>query len=277
VSAAATKKDLRALEKALGLEDGVLGSTNGEYAALRRREKEFESTVAERNTTHTKNQQQLINVFGPTVNLIEQAKTGNLMSYARTIEVTTGISIQAFVEHWAKNVHQMNPQALEMQRRLARYETPDGQPRQLPAAQEPAPAPAQGAPVTAEAATTKANTYITTEAKDHPALKLKGGLDEVRQVWLQSFDKATKTFKLTPQKAGDAVIAQRRQAHEQEQWILAGKQPPPARRRTTTIARTGASETQPRTQVKLTREQLIEKGAADMRRAKAADAARARR
>lgn len=259
VSAAATKKDLRALEKALGLEEGVLGATNGEYAALRRRQGEVEKG----ETALEGSKQQLIRVFGPVVNLVQSAKGGDLMAYARAVEVSTGIPIQVFVEHWAKNVHRIDPSRLP----------PLLQQPQQPAAVEPAPA----AVVTPEAATAKANTYISGELKDHPALKLKGGLDDVRAVWLKGFDQATRTFKVTPQKAAEQVIADRRAAHEQEQWILTGRKPTakPAPR-TKTIARTGASESQPREQRKLSREELIERGAAEMRRAKVVDAQRRR-
>jgi hypothetical protein len=259
VSAAATKKDLRALEKALGLDEGVLGATNGEYAALRRRQGEVEKG----ETALEGNKQQLIRVFGPVVNLVQQAKGGDLMAYARSIEVSTGIPIQVFVEHWAKNIHRLDTSRLP----------PLLQQPQQPAQLEQQPAPA----VTPEAATVKANTYLSGELKDHPALKLKGGLDDVRAAWLRGFDKATKTFKVSPQKAAEQVIADRRTAHEQEQWILTGKKPTAKTTpRTKTLSRTGASESQPREQRQLSREELIERGAAEMRRAKVVDASRRR-
>lgn len=262
VNAAATKKDLRAVERLLGLTEGVLGATNGEYAALRRRQGE----VATGEATLVQNKQQLINTFGPVADLLQKAKGGSIQAYARSIEASTGLPIQVFIEHYARNVQQVDPRTLELQQRLARYEPVDG----APAPQAPAAAPA-----TVATATAKANTYITAELKEHPVLKLRGGLDDVRAKWAASFDGATKTFKLTPAKAAEAVIAERRIAREQEQWILSGKTPPPAqKRRTTTIARAGSSESQPRPERKLSREELIERGAADMRRAKAADAAR---
>lgn len=259
VGEAAKKKDLRAVEKLLGLDEGVLGATNGEYAALRRRQKEVEEA-------HEKNNSILIQKFGPTSDLLTHASQGDLIAYGRTIEQTTGVPIQVFIEHWVKNIHKLTPQQLHQSRQLVAA-------AQQPQVTQTPPDKALPAPAAAEAATAKANTYLTTEAKDHPAFKLRGGLDEVRAAWLASYDKASRSFKLSPQKAADKVVADRRAAHEQEQWVLSGKTPPP-KQRTRTINRTGASETNVRDTAPKSRAQLIEEGADNMRRQKQADAAR---
>lgn len=264
LNALAKKRDLRAVEKALGLEEGVLGATNGEYAALRRRSDEVAAREKVVQDTHDANQGTLIRKFGPTVELLDLAAKGNVQAYALAIERTTGVSIGEFVKHYAANVPQIHPRVLELERENAR----------LRASGEPAP-PAPAAAPTVQTAVQKADTYIAAEAKDHPALKLKGGPEEVRAVWLKSFDKASKAFKLTPLQAAAKVVETRRQVAEQESWLLAGKEPPKAPR-TRAISRTGASETQPR-KTNLTRDQLIERGAAEIRRQKMVDAARSRR
>lgn len=261
VNALAKKKDLRAVEKLLGLEEGVLGATNGEYAALRRRQTEVE-TAAKRNAEqHDSNQATLIAKFGPTVDLIQLASKGDLAAYAATIERTTGIRIAAFVDHWSKNMPRLDPRVLHLEQENARLrgQTAPTAPQDTP----PAPA-ADKAAVLA-----KVTAYVTQEAKDHPALKLKGGLAEVQEKYLGSWDKTSKSFKLTPQQAAAAVVEDRRRAREQESWILSGKTPP-KKPVTRAISRTGAAETQHRPQT-LTREQAIEKHAAIIRRQKAAD------
>jgi hypothetical protein len=267
VTAAATKKDLRGVEKLLGLPEGILGATNADYAAYRRRCDEVTAREKTVEQTHEANNTKLITKFGPVVDLLGAAGKGNLLAYARTIEVTTGVPIAVFVEHWAKNVRQLPPETLELQRRLSRYESPDGKPLALPEGkQEPA---AVATPAVAQA---KADAYIAEEAKAHPALKLKDGLKDVRAKWLGSFDPKSKSWKLTPQQAADAVVEDRRKQHEQDQWILSGRTPP-VRKRTNTINRTGASETQPRKE-NISREELILRGAENIRRQKAADARR---
>lgn len=260
LTALAKKKDLRAIEKQLGLEDGILGATNGEYAALRNRQREVEAREKAEAATHEQNNRTLISKFGPTVELIDLAAKGNVRAYALALERTTGVTIAEFVKHYAANVQQMDPRVLELERENARL-------RQSTAPNTPQ--DSKAAPASAETALAKANTYIGEEVKTHAALKLKGGLDEVRTKWLASFDKRTQAFKLTPQAAADAVVDDRRKLREQESWLLAGKRPPPPPR-TRALSRTGASETQPRAQ-NLTREQLIERGANEYRRQKAAD------
>lgn len=270
LNALAKKKDLRAIEKQLGLEPGVLGATNADYAAYRRRVDEVETRAKTVETTHESNNQTLINKFGPTVDLLTHAQKGNLQAYAMTIERTTGISIQAFVNHWAKNIQQLDPRTLQLEQENARLRAQGQIVTQDGRVEQPAAAP------TKEAATTKATAYVTAEAKDHAALKLKGGVDEVRKVWLASFVKATKSFALTPVQAADKVLETRRKERESESWILSG-QTKPTPPRTRAISRTGSSETQVRAKTPLTRDQLIERGAEQMRRQKAADARANRR
>lgn len=255
-----SKADLRALEKKLGLKEGILGVKNGDYAAYRRRCEAVEARAGEVETTHQNNQATLIQKFGPAVDLIQHAQRGNLQAYALTIQRTTGISIEAFIAHFAKNVQQLSPRelALEQENTRLRLSTPPSTP------QDTAPAA-----VPAEAAVKKANDYLTAEAAGHAALKLKGGLDEVRAKWLASYDKASGSFKLAPKAAADAVVEDRRKLREQEAWVLSGKTPPKVAT-TRAIPRLGSSQTQPRTQNK-TREQLIEEGARAMRAGKAAE------
>lgn len=261
LEALAKKKDRRGIEKLIGLPEGTLGVGDHDYAAYRRRLGEIESREQAVQATHEKNNQTLIAKFGGAVEAIERAQKGDLLAYARSIELTTGIRIATFIEHYAKNVQQLDPRILQLEQENARLRaqgqivTQDGQ------IEKPAPA------AVAETARKKADTYIATEAKEHPALKLRGGPDEVRAKWLASFDKASQSFKLTPKQAADAVVEDRRKAREQEAWILSGKTPP-AKPRTRTVSRTGASESQPRKQ-NLTREQLIERAANDWRRIKA--------
>lgn len=273
VSAAATKKDLRAVEKLLGLDEGVLGATNADYAAYRRRCEAADDRDKALDQKQIQNNDILIRKYGPVADLVTHASKGDLIAYGRTIEQTTGVPIQVFIEHWVKNVRQLPQETLQLQRRLAQYETPDGRPlvTQTPADK------ALPAPVDKTAAETKANTYLTTEAANHPAFKLKGGIDEVRAAWLKSYDKASKAFKLTPKAAADQVVAARKAAYEQEQWVLSGRTPP-AKPRTRTLSRTGASEAggAPRGPAK-TRDQLIQEGAENIRRQKQADAVRSRR
>jgi hypothetical protein len=261
LAALAKKRDLRGIEKLIGLEEGALGATNGEYAALRRRQGEVETRAAEVEQKHEANNQTLIKKFGPVVDLVQHAQGGNLRAYVELIQRTTGVPIALFVQHWSKNMVQVDPQVLELQRKLAKYEGES--------APAPAPAPTTQTP---EAAIQKADAYIAEEAKDHPALKLKDGAKEAREKWLAGFDRKTKSFKLSPKAACDAVVAERKAQREQESWLLSGKTPP-KRPTTKAISRTGASETQVRKQ-NLSREELIERGAAMVRRAKAADAAR---
>lgn len=261
LEALAKKRDRRGIERLLGLKEGALGVGDHDYAAYRRRMDEVEAQATTNAETHERNNQTLIQKFGPAVDAIQLAQKGNLIGFARAIELTTGIRIATFVEHWAKNVQQLDPRILQLEQENAQLRargqivTQDGQ------VEKPA-------PVTAEAARTKANTRIQAEAKDHPALKLRGGLDDVRAKWLGSFDKATQAFRLTPKQAADAVLTERRSAHEQEQWVLSGKKPP-KQPVTRTVPRQGASETQPRKST-LTREQIIEQHASLMRRGKLA-------
>lgn len=272
IKAAAAQKDpgarCRALEKALGLETGTLGATNSEYAALRRRDDRIAEREREVETVHTANQQKLIDKFGPACDLITHAGKGDLIAYGRTIEVTTGLPIAKFIELWTANVRRVDPQVLEMQRKLAQYEAQNRPTNNASDGATPAAAP----PADKTAAVAKADAYIAQEAKEHPALRLRDGAADVRKAWLASFDKSSNAFRLTPKQAADQVVSERRRAHEQEQWILSGKKPPP-KPRTRTVNRTGAAESQPRKE-NLSREQLIERGALEIRRQKAIDAQR---
>lgn len=274
VSAAATKKDLRAVEKLLGLDEGVLGATNADYAAYRRRCEAADDRDKALDAKQIQNNDILIRKYGPVADLVTHASKGDLIAYGRTIEQTTGVPIQVFIEHWVKNVRQLPQETLQLQRRLAQYETPDGRPIVTQTPPDKALPDLAGGRAAAE---TKANTYLTTEAANHPAFKLKGGIDEVRAAWLKSYDKASKAFKLTPKAAADQVVAARKAAYEQEQWVLSGRTPP-AKPRTRTLSRTSASEAggappAPRK----SREELIEEGAANMRRQRQADEVRSRR
>jgi hypothetical protein len=260
LAALAKKKDRRGIEKLIGLPEGALGVGDHEYAAYRRRVDEVEAREATVQATHERNNQTLIAKFGGAVEAIERAQKGDLLAYARSIELTTGIRIATFIEHYAKNVQALDPRILQLEQENARLRnagqmvTQDGQLE-------------KAAPATPEAARKKAETYVAQEAADHPALKLRDGLKDVRDKWLGSFDKATKGFKLTPKQAADAVVEDRRKAREQEDWVLSGKKPP-TKPRTRTVTRQGASETQPRKQ-NLTREQLIDRAANEWRRQKA--------
>lgn len=257
------KKDLRALEKKLGLEEGSLGVNNGSWKAYRNRLAEVEAKETSVNATHAQNEAALIAKFGTPYQLIESAKKGDLIAYAQSIEHTTGISIGKFIQLWSQNVQAVNPRELELERENLRLRGATQQ--QQPAA---ATEPAAATDTPAAAAIAKANTYLTAEAKDHPALKLKGGLDEVRAKWLASFSKAEKKFKLTPKAAADAVVAERKAAREQESWILAGKIPPAAPT-TKTLPRRGASETHV-PKANMTRNEIIEQAAANWQRQKQA-------
>jgi hypothetical protein len=259
LEALAKKKDRRGIEKLIGLPEGSLGVGDHEYAAYRRRVDEVEAREQTVQATHERNNQTLIAKFGGAVEAIERAQKGDLLAYARSIELTTGIRIATFIEHYAKNVQALDPRILQLEQENARLRnagkmvTQDGQ------IEKPAATP--------EAARKKAETYVTQEAAEHPALKLRGGLGDVRDKWLGSFDKATQSFKLTPKQAADAVVEDRRKAREQEDWVLSGKKPP-KKPVTRTVTRTGASESQPRKQ-NLTREQLIDRAANEWRRQKA--------
>jgi len=272
LAALAKKKDLRAIEKKLGLEEGALGATNAEYAAYRRRVEEVESRAAAVEQAHVDNNQKLIDKFGPHYQLCEQAKKGDMRAYAGLIERTTGIPVGKFIALFSQNVQQMSPRELELERENQLFRS-RGQ-----MVTEQGQLETQKPVVDVAAATKKANEYLTAEAKDHPAFKLKGGLDDVRAKWLASWDKKTSSFKLTPQAAAAAVVAERKAQLEQEQWILSGKKP--AKKPTTNaVPRTGSSETQPRGQLSddpaIRRQQAIEIHSAQIRRQKAAERARA--
>lgn len=262
--ALAKRKDLRALEKRLGLEEGILGAANGDFAALRRQQDKVAALRAEVEAKHESNNAALIGKFGPIHDLAEHARKGDLRAYAALVERTTGIRIAAFVQHYSQNIPQMSARELHLEQENAR----------LRGATAPTAASDPSAPVTKEAALTRANAYLQGEAKDHPALLLRGGLDEVRTKWLSAFKNGQPG--LSPKQAADAVVLDRKRAHENEQWILSGKQRPPAPT-TKTLSRTGASETQVRKQSPKSREQLITEGAEMVKRQKAADAARQRR
>lgn len=272
--ALARKRDLRALEKHYGLPEGILGATNGDYAAYRRREEAVASREKEVTATHEANNQKLIGKFGPVVDLIDAAQKGSIQAYAALIERTTGVRIAAFVDHWSKNMPAIDPRVMQLERENAELRARGGI-----VDTKGEPAPQTTAVVTADAATKRANEYLTASAKDHAALKLKGGLDEVRQKWLGSYDKRSNSFGLSPQQAADAVVADRKRAREQDDWVLSGRKPV-AKPRTRAIPRTGASEARapaPARKVDLSakegRQELIEKGAAMVRTLKQRDAA----
>jgi hypothetical protein len=229
------KKDLRALEKKLGLEEGSLGVNNGSWKAYRNRLAEVEA----KETQHVKNEEALVAKYSAPFQLIEHAKQGDLLSFAKTIEATTGITIARFVQLWSQGVQQVNPREAELERENQRLRG-QGKLVEQDGTQTPA-----AASTAKQVAIEKANTYITAEAKDHPVLRLKDGLDSVRAKWLASYEKSSKTFKLTPKAAADAVVAERRAEREQEQWILSGKTPP-KKPTTRALPRAGASETVPR-------------------------------
>jgi hypothetical protein len=260
LQAAGQKKDLRALEKHLGLPEGHLGVQNHDYAAYRRRQDELAADRAKLD----QGQQVLIERFGPHVKALQLANKGDLRAYADLLHLHTGVSVEDFVKYWSANVQQLPPEVAEYQaekrRKLQQSSAPAPETKTEPQA------------VTTEQATAKADKYISEEAGSHPAFKLDGAKDGVRKLWLASYDKATKGFKLTPQQAANEFVKQRKAAYEREQWILSGKQPP-APPRTKTPARRGQGETQPRTE-HLTREQLIERGAQEWRRQKARDGLR---
>lgn len=260
----AKRKDFRGIEKLLGLEVGVLGATNSEFAALRRREDAVAAREASVTQTHESNNQKLIAKFGGVADLVQLASQGNLRAYAATVERTTGLPIRVFVDLWNQNVAQIPPDQLAIHQRAARFTQPQQAP-QLPAAPE-----AQQQPATPEAARTaalaKANAHVAAEAKGHPALALKGGADDVRQAWLSSYDKASNSFKLTPKQAADQVVQARRQENERESWLLSGRRPPaPARTRSAPRQRAEAQvvEAGP-----VSRQDAIEKHARIMRNAK---------
>ena len=256
------KKDLRALEKALGLPEGHLGVKNGDYAAYRRRESE----VTEREQAVVTNEHKLIQRFGPPAALIEKANAGDLRAYADLIEKTTSVPIDTFVEFWVKNVTKLDPETIRLRREneeLRRGRAPEKQDEQKPVK------------VTAESAAASADKYIQEEAGNHPAFKLEGAKEGVRKIWLASLNPKTKGFNLTPQQAASEFVKQRRAQIERESWITAGNKPPQTPR-TRTRSRQGAGHTRaPSTPP--TREQLIERGAAAWRAQKQRDdAARGR-
>lgn len=256
LDAAVKKRDLRAVERLIGLEEGALGSTNGEYAALRRRtaeadarDAEFARRVEHHNTT-------LNEKFGAVAQLVQLAQKGDLRAFAGLVHRTTGISIPDFIKLYAQNVERVDPKVAELERENARLR---GEGKLLETKGEPQ-------QVTQEQGLARANQYLTGELKEHNALKLKGGLDEVRQVWLASFDPAKKSWKLSPQQAADQVIENRRKAREQEQWILSGRKP--AQPETRTVNRSQATQARPRKERPMTREQAIEFHASQMRNGK---------
>jgi hypothetical protein len=256
----AKKKDRRGIEKMLGLKEGTLGVGDHDYATYRRRVGEVEARERTVQATHEQNNQTLIKKFGPAVEMIERAQKGDLVAYARSIELTSGIRIETFIDHWSKNMPRLDPRvmALEQENVRLRAQTPPSTAQDTPA-QPPAP----------DAARKKADSIVLADAKEHAALKLRGGLDDVRAKWLGSFNKATNSFGLTPTQAADAVLDDRRKAHEQEQWVLSGKKPP-KKPVTRAVTRTGASESQPRKQ-NLTREQIIDQHAKLIQRQKIAE------
>lgn len=251
------KKDLRALEKKLGLEEGSLGVNNGSWKAYRNRLAEVEAKEAQ----HVKNEEVLVAKYRAPFDLIEHAKKGDLRAYGMTIEQTTGMPIGRFIQLWTSNVQAVDPRTLELERENARLRG-QGKLVEQDGTQTPAAPPAAK-----QVALDKANTYITSEAPNHPALRLKDGLDSVRAKWLASYDKTSKTFKVTPKAAADAVVAERRAAHEQEQWILSGKTPP-KKPTTRALPRAGASEMVPREDTR-TRQQKIDDAARKWQQQKA--------
>lgn len=244
------KRDLRALEKKLGLEEGTLGVNNASWKAYRKRVDE----VTARESKHATDQDTLISKFSPAVGLIQRAQKGDLRAYAQLLEHTTGVPVAKFVSHWSKNIEQLDPRIAELEQENARLKSTAPQ--------------AETQPLAPAAAIAKTDAYLSAEAKDHPAWKLDGAKEGIRQLWLASFQKATKTFALSPKAAATEFLRVKKATHEREQWILAGKTPP-AKKKTTTITRTGASESQPRQNNKnLTRQQLIDRAASEWQRAK---------
>jgi hypothetical protein len=262
LTAAGKKKDLRALEKALGLPEGHLGVQNHDYAAYRRRQDEL--ATDQQNLTNAQNI--LIERYAPHVKALQLANKGDLRGYADLIQLQTGVGVEDFVKYWSANVQQLPPEVAEFQaekrRKLQQQSAAPPETKQEPAADKP----------TTEQATARADKYISEEAGNHPAFKLEGAKEGVRKIWLASYDKATKGFKLSPQQAANEFVKQRKAAYEREQWILSGKQPP-APARTRTPARRGQAEAKPPSDAPLTREQLIERGAQEWRRQKARDRA----
>lgn len=251
------KKDLRALEKKLGLPEGHLGVQNHDYAAYRRRQEELSTGEANLHNA----QQVLIERYAPHVKALQVANKGDLRGYADLIELQTGVKIEEFISYWSKNIQQLPQEvadfAAERRRKLQQgAATPETK-------QEP-----KTEPVTKEQATARADKYISEEAGNHPAFKLEGAKEGVRKIWLSSYDKSTNGFKLTPQAAANEYVKQRKAQAEREAWILSGKTPP-APARTRTPPRRGQAESQPPRQ--LSREELIEQGARRWREQKARD------
>lgn len=238
--AAGAKKDLRAIEAELGLEEGALGVSNGSYAAYRRRVEE----VSAREAKHAENEGTLVGKFGPAVGLIQQARAGNLKAYAQLIEHTTGVAVPKFIEFFSKNVERLDPRITQLEQENAQLKRGTNQP------QQPAGDPRANA-------IAKANEFITAEAGQHPAFQLAGAIDGVRDVWLKSWDAPSQSFRLTPAAAANEYVRERKAQHEREQWLLAGKKPPKGAARNRNVPRLGASETQPRKQA-MTRQEAIE-------------------
>lgn len=246
------KRDLRGIEKALGLEEGILGVNNASWKAYRKRVDE----VAANETRLADGEATLVKNYGGAVNLVKLAQKGDLRAYAQLIQHTVGVSIDQFIGYYAKNATQLDPEVKTLREENARLRAGGNL------------VDTQGQPATMESATTTADTYITQEAGSHPAMKLSGAKEGIRKIWLGSFKKSSNSFGLTPPQAAQQFLKDRKAAYEREQWILAGKKVPP-KPTTQALARRGASESQTR-KTNLTREQLIEQGAEAMRRAKRA-------
>lgn len=270
ITALAKKGKLRDVEKALGLEEGVLGTRNGDYAALRRREEAVEGARQQLSQQVFDERQKLIEKFGPHHELTVLAQKGDLRAFAGLIQRTTGMRIEAFIQHWAQNVTQVSPRELELERRLAQVE---GQRQQPPPQAEPQ------TPDARAAALGKVTTYLAGELTGHLALKLPGGADEVRAKWLANIDPATRAPRMTPQAAADAVLSERRTKAEQERWLLSGKEPP-KKGGSKTVQRRGSTEARVLPDLPADparrRESAIEFHAAQMKRGKAAERARVR-
>jgi hypothetical protein len=251
------KKDLRALEKKLGLEEGTLGVKNGDYAVYRRRCDELDADRAKQQA----NEATLIRKFGPVVDLIQAGRGGDLKAVGATFKAAFGITVEQFIDHWSKNAERIDPRIIQLEEENTRLRAPA--PKADPETKTPADARA--------AATKKADDFIQAEAGSHPAFKLSGAVEGIRKLWLESH-KGNGQFGLSPKQAAGEFIKLRQAEREREAWILSGKTPPP-KPRTKALARTGANETQVRTE-NLSREQLIERGAQKWRQEKRRDEAK---
>lgn len=243
------KRDLRALELKLGLPEGHLGVNNGTWAAYRKRADE----LAAATTQHEQNESTLVQRYAPIVEAIQSARKGDLRAYANAIAKTTGVTVEQFIAYWSKNVQSIDTTGHTVQ---------EPAPKQLP--------PAEDQSAKREAAIVRVDKYLTEEAGNHPAFKLQGAQEGVRKIYLASYDKATRGFKLTAQAAASQYVAERRAAHENENWILSGKKRPKAAT-TQTLSRSKAADAQPRDQP-MSRDQAIEHHAAIIRRQKAREA-----